>query len=146
MRQGPSANPSYQAGIQNANPSYQAGIQNANSSYQAGIQVAGSRGPVPSQFPGSVHMMPQVVTPTSGPRGFTPISNTEVQRSGMGLVQPPSHTQTPPAPAPVAPPAPPPTVQTADTSNVPGNIISLSSKEKGKLYNLCRRTSLKLVK
>lgn len=116
---GPSANPSYQAGIQNANPSYQAGIQNANSSYQAGIQVAGSRGPVPSQFPGSVHMMPQVVTPTSGPRGFTPISNTEVQRSGMGLVQPPSHTQTPPAPAPVAPPAPPPTVQTVDTSNVP---------------------------
>lgn len=127
LRQGPNANPSYQAGSQNANPSY-----------QAGIQVAGTRGPVPSQFPGSVHMMPQVVAPTPGPRGFTPINNTEVQRSGMG------HTQTPPAPAPVAPPAPPPTVQTVDTSNVPGNIFSLSlsfsSKGKGELHNLCKIT------
>lgn len=108
---------------------------NANPSYQAGIQGAGSRGPVPSQYPGSVHMMPQVVAPTPGPRGFTPISNAEVQRSGMGLVQPPSHTQTTPAPAPapapIAPPAPPPTVQTVDTSNVPGNIFSLSLSSKG---------------
>ncbi|KAL8098344.1 protein transport protein SEC31 homolog B-like isoform X2 [Apium graveolens] len=98
-----------------ANPIYQAGIQNANLSYQAGIPVAGSRGPVPSQIPGTV------VSPIPGPRGFTPISNTDVQRSGMGIVQPPSHTQTPPAPAPVAPPAPPSTVQTVDTSNVPGH-------------------------
>lgn len=109
---------------------------NANPGYQAGIQGVGSRGPVPSQFPGSVNM-PQVVTPIPGPRGFTPISNTEVQRSGMGLAQPPSHTQTTPAPAPVAPPAPPPTVQTVDTSNVPGTVFFLSHlKERGTSYSV----------
>lgn len=94
----------------------------ANPTYQP-IQSATSVGPAPSHMdsvPG--HKMPQVVTPAPPSRGFMPVPNQgAVQLPGMGSVQPPSPTQSaPPQPA-VAPPAPPPTVQTADTSNVPGN-------------------------
>ena len=63
-------------------------------------------------------MMSQVAAPGAGPVGFTPMSTPGVApRSVIGSVQPAS----PPAPqAAPAPAAPPPTVQTADTSNVPG--------------------------
>ena len=63
-------------------------------------------------------MMPQAVAPGAGAIGFTPMSAPGVApRSVIGSVQPasPPMQQATPAPA-----APPPTVQTADTSNVPG--------------------------
>lgn len=62
--------------------------------------------------------MPQVVGPGAGPIGFTPMSTPGVApRSVIGSVQPASpQTQQ----AAHAPAAPPPTVQTVDTSNVPG--------------------------
>ena len=62
--------------------------------------------------------MPQVVGPGAGPIGFTPMSTPGVvPRSVIGSVQPASPQTQQAAPAPAAPP---PTVQTADTSNVPG--------------------------
>lgn len=69
--------------------------------------------------------MPQVVAPSQAPRGFMPMTNTGVQRPGMGVMQPPSPTRSGSAPAQAvaAPAAPPPTVQTVDTSSVPGNIL-----------------------
>lgn len=97
---------------------------NANPNYQAGNLGAGSFGSIPSQVPVPGHKMPQVVGPTPAPKGFMPVSNEGVQRPGMGPMQPPGPTQSAPAPAAVAPAAPPPTVQTVDTSNVPGNILS----------------------
>ena len=82
----------------------------------------GSLAPVPSQM-GSVPgpKIPQGVAPTPTPRGFMPVTNTSViQRPGMGPMQPPSPTQSASI-QPAAAPATPPTVQTVDTSNVPGN-------------------------
>ena len=64
--------------------------------------------------------MPQAVAPGAGAIGFTPMSAPGVApRSVIGSVQPasPPMQQATPAPA-----APPPTVQTADTSNVPGTV------------------------
>lgn len=61
--------------------------------------------------------MPHVAAPPQESRGFTPISNPAVHRPTM---QPPSPTQAAPVQPPAAPAAPPVTVQTADTSNVPG--------------------------
>lgn len=95
----------------------------ANPTYQP-IQSAASVGPVPSHMdsvPG--HKMPQVVAPAPPSRGFMPVPNPgSVQLPGVGgMVQPPSPTHSAPTQPAVAPPAPPPTVQTADTSNVPGN-------------------------
>ncbi|MBA0584137.1 hypothetical protein Gorai_014963, partial [Gossypium raimondii] len=82
---------------------------------------AGSFAPVPSQMgAASGPRMPQVVAPAPAPRGFMPVTNTSVQRPGMGPMQPPSTTQSAPVQPAAAPAAPPPTVQTADTSNVPG--------------------------
>lgn len=67
-------------------------------------------------------MMPQVVAPTPPSTGFMPVNTSGVQRHGMNPVQPSS----PSPPAPVQPvvtqAAPPPTVQTVDTSNVPGKL------------------------
>ncbi|MBA0820378.1 hypothetical protein Gohar_027816, partial [Gossypium harknessii] len=83
---------------------------------------AGSFAPVPSQMgaaPGP--RMPQVVAPAPAPRGFMPVTNTSVQRPGMGPMQPPSTTQSAPVQPAATPAAPPPTVQTADTSNVPAH-------------------------
>ncbi|KAA3469497.1 protein transport protein SEC31-like protein B-like isoform X1 [Gossypium australe] len=83
---------------------------------------AGSFAPVPSQMgaaPGP--RMPQVVAPAPAPRGFMPVTNTSVQRPGMGPMQPPSTTQSASVQPAAAPAAPPPTVQTADTSNVPAH-------------------------
>jgi len=49
-------------------------------------------------------------------------SSAGVQRPGVGSIQPPSPPQPQPVQPAAAPAAPPPTVQTADTSKVPGNI------------------------
>ncbi|OMO69711.1 hypothetical protein CCACVL1_19320 [Corchorus capsularis] len=84
--------------------------------------VPGPLGPVPS-VPGP--RMPQVVAPTPTPRGFTPVTNTSVQRSGMGTMQPGSptqHNQSAAAQPAAAPAPPPPTVQTVDTSSVPAHL------------------------
>ncbi|KAE8729009.1 Protein transport protein SEC31-like protein B [Hibiscus syriacus] len=93
----------------------------ANPTYPA-PPAAGSFAPVPSQV-GSVPgpHMPQVAVPTPAPRGFMPVTNTPVQRPGMGPMQPTSTTQSAPIQPPAAPAAAPPTVQTADTSNVPAH-------------------------
>lgn len=86
-------------------------------------QGTGSPAPVPSQM-GSVPgpKVPQFVAPTPTPRGFMPVTDTPVvQRPGMSPVQSTSLTQSASIQLAAAPAAPPPTVQTADTSNVPGN-------------------------
>jgi hypothetical protein len=66
--------------------------------------------------------MPQVVAPTPPQKGFMAV-NSGVQRPGMGPMQPPSPTQAASAQPAVSPAAPPPTVQTVDTSNVPGKFL-----------------------
>ena len=113
----------------------------ANSGYQqAGNQVGGAHGPVSSQVAPPAHKMPQGVTPAPGPRGYMQVNNAGVQRPGMGPMQPPSPTHSAPAPAPVTPAAPPPTVQTADTSNVPGDkplTNSLWKEKQGEIKLLC---------
>ncbi|OMP00816.1 hypothetical protein COLO4_12328 [Corchorus olitorius] len=84
--------------------------------------VPGPVAPVPS-VPGP--KMPQVVAPTPTPRGFMPVTNTSVQRSGMGTMQPGSptqHNQSAQAQPAAAPAPPPPTVQTVDTSSVPAHL------------------------
>lgn len=53
------------------------------------------------------------------------MNNSAVQRPGMNPVQPPSPTQPAPVQSAVTPAAPPPTVQTVDTSNVPGKLTLL---------------------
>lgn len=64
----------------------------------------------------------QVVAPTPNPMGFMPVSGSGgVQRPGVGAIQPPSPPQVQPVQPAAAPPAPPPTLQTADTSKVPGH-------------------------
>ncbi|KAK6140511.1 hypothetical protein DH2020_025741 [Rehmannia glutinosa] len=94
------------------------------SHYQAGppgVPAYGANtsqvGPTPGQ-----KMPQQVFTPTPPSRGFMPVSSPGVQRPGMNPVQPPSPTQPAPVQPPVTPAAPPPTVQTVDTSNVPGKL------------------------
>ncbi|KAA8520202.1 hypothetical protein F0562_014458 [Nyssa sinensis] len=92
----------------------------ANPSYQAGPPGAGSLGLMTSQpGPPPGHKMPQVVAPNPLSGGFAPITNSGIQRPGMGPMQPPSPTQPAPVQPAMTPAAPPPTVQTADTSNVP---------------------------
>ncbi|XP_057456926.1 protein transport protein SEC31 homolog B [Lotus japonicus] len=67
---------------------------------------------------GQVQNLSQVVAPTPNPMGFMPISSSGgVQRP----MQPPSPPQAQPVQPAAAPAAPPPTVQTADTSKVPGH-------------------------
>ena len=81
---------------------------------------------IPSQVglgTGAAPRPPQVMAPTPNPIGFTPVSNSGVaQRPGVAPMQPPSPQAAPIQPA-VSPAAPPPTVQTADTSRVPGNLF-----------------------
>ncbi|RDX81766.1 Protein transport protein SEC31-like B, partial [Mucuna pruriens] len=78
--------------------------------------------PAPSQVGlGHGQNLSQVVAPTPNPMGFMPVSSSGgVQRPGMGSIQPPSPPQVQPVQPAAAPPAPPPTLQTADTSKVPG--------------------------
>ena len=60
------------------------------------------------------------MTPAPPSRGFMPVTNPDfVQRPGFSPAQPSSPTQ-PAQLQPVVAPAAPPTVQTVDTSNVPG--------------------------
>uniref|UniRef100_A0A5B7BMN1 Sec16 Sec23-binding domain-containing protein n=1 Tax=Davidia involucrata TaxID=16924 RepID=A0A5B7BMN1_DAVIN len=94
----------------------------ANPSYQVGPPGAGSLGPITSQpGPAPGHQMTQVVAPTPASRGFVPITNSGIQRPGMGPLQPPSPTKLAPVQPAITPAAPPPTVQTVDTSNVPAH-------------------------
>lgn len=80
--------------------------------------------PAPSQMGlGHNQNLSQVVAPTPSPMGFMPVpSSGGVQRPGMGSMQPPSPPQAQPVQPAASPAAPPPTVQTADTSKVPGNL------------------------
>ena len=95
----------------------------ANPGYAGGHNVPPAYVPHPSQAgPALGQKMPQVVAPSQAPRGFMPVNN-PVQRPGMAPMQPPSPTQPPQAQPPAAPAAPPPTVQTVDTSNVPGLLL-----------------------
>lgn len=94
-----------------ANPSYQSGPPGV-APYVGNISQVG---PVPGQS------MSQVMGPTPPSRGFIPVNNSVVQRPGM---QPPSPTKPGSVQPPVTPAAPPPTVQTVDTSNVPGKYFS----------------------
>ncbi|XP_058078793.1 protein transport protein SEC31 homolog B-like isoform X2 [Magnolia sinica] len=96
----------------------------SNPAYQAGPLGSASLGAGPSQM-GSLpgHRLPQVVAPTPTPHSFMPVTNPGfAPRLGMGLMQPPSPTQSAQVQSVVAPPAPPPMVQTADTSNVPAEL------------------------
>lgn len=96
----------------------------ANPAYQPIQPGTGPAVPLTSQ-PGSVpgHKMPQVVAPTPPPKGFMPVNSGAVQRPGVGPMQPPSPTQAASAQPTITPAAPPPTVQTVDTSNVPGKFL-----------------------
>lgn len=94
-----------------------------NPTYQPIPPGTGPAVPVTPQ-PGSVpgHNMAQIVAPTPPRQGFMPVNAGMVQRPVMGSMQPPSPTQAAAAAQPtLTPAAPPPTVQTVDTSNVPGN-------------------------
>ncbi|KFK35498.1 hypothetical protein AALP_AA5G292600 [Arabis alpina] len=73
--------------------------------------------PGPAQYPNP--KMPQVIAPSAGTRGFTPIQTPGVGPRSMQPASPP--TQQAPSQAAPTPAAPPPTVQTADTSNVPAH-------------------------
>lgn len=89
-----------------------------------------AHGPSPlASVPGP--KMPKVVAPTTAPTttpmGFMPMTGTGVvQRSGVGSMQPASPTQAAPIQPAVPPAAAPPTIQTVDTSNVPGNLFLVS--------------------
>lgn len=65
--------------------------------------------------------MPQVMAPTPPSTVFIPVNNSVAQSLGM---QPRGPTQPASLQPPVSPAAAPPTVQTVDTSNVPGNFFS----------------------
>lgn len=87
-----------------------------NTAYQSVPSV-----PLPSQpTPPFGHNVPFGVPPYVQPTEFTPVPNPGVVQ-GPGSIQPPSPSHAAPVqPVVTAPPPPPPTVQTADTSNVPG--------------------------
>lgn len=78
---------------------------------------------------GHAHNLSQVAAPTPNQMGFMPVSSAGgVQRPGVGSLQPPSPPQVQPVQPAAAPPAPPPTLQTADTSKVPGNFFFVVSE------------------
>ena len=82
----------------------------------------GSTAPLQSQVAPVPVNKPHVVAPSVPPRGFMPVTNPGVvQGPHAGSLQPPSPTHQAPARTPVAVAAPPPTIQTVDTSSVPGN-------------------------
>ncbi|CAM0907138.1 unnamed protein product [Alopecurus aequalis] len=80
--------------------------------------------PVPSVPGTNANQMFTHAVPTNSASRFMPSNNQGfVQHPGPSPVQPSSPTQAqPPVQPAVAPPAPPPTVQTADTSNVSGEL------------------------
>ena len=66
--------------------------------------------------------MPLVVAPSPVPRSFMPINNSVIQRPAMTMSSMhPAGTQQATAQPVTTPATPPPTVQTVDTSSVPGN-------------------------
>lgn len=91
----------------------------ANPSFSASPNLPGSYGADPSQ----VNNMPPVIAPSQNSRGFTPVNNLGVPRPTMSPMQPPSPVQTAPVQPSFTSAAPPPTVQTVDTSNVPGMLL-----------------------
>lgn len=94
----------------------------ANPSFPTGPHAPGGYDPNLSQVnPPLGQRMPQVVAPSPNVRGFAPVTNPGVQRPNVSAMQPPSPTQAAPVQPPASPAVPPPTVQTVDTSNVPGN-------------------------
>ncbi|KAK9141413.1 hypothetical protein Scep_011094 [Stephania cephalantha] len=93
-----------------------------NPPHQAVPPTSASIGSVPSQASVPGLNLPQVAAPTPAP-SFMPVPNSGfAQRPTMGMMQPPSPTQSAQVAPAVAPAAPPPTVQTADTSNVPAHL------------------------
>ncbi|OMO91210.1 hypothetical protein COLO4_18537 [Corchorus olitorius] len=66
--------------------------------------------------------MPKLLLPLQH-QGIMLVTNTSVQRSGMGKMQPPSATQSVSAQTAAVPAPPPPTVQTVDTSSVLGRVL-----------------------
>ncbi|RWW34756.1 hypothetical protein BHE74_00010531 [Ensete ventricosum] len=94
----------------------------ANSVYQPGPPIPASHGVGASQpAAGTGHRFSQPAGLVSAPRGFMPVPNSNfTQMPGMSPAQPSSPTK-PPQPQSVTVPSAPPTVQTVDTSNVPGN-------------------------
>lgn len=96
----------------------------AHPSYPPGPPGPGTYGFNPSPVQTLGQKMPQVVAPSPSARGFTPVTGPAgVQRPSMSPVQPASPTQATVIQPPVAAAAPPPTVQTVDTSNVPGMLL-----------------------
>lgn len=95
----------------------------ANSVYQPGPPIPASHGVGASQpAAGTGHRFSQPAGPVSAPRGFMPVPNSNfTQMPGMSPAQPSSPTKPPQPQSVTVPSAPPPTVQTVDTSNVPGN-------------------------
>ncbi|XP_050210185.1 protein transport protein SEC31 homolog B [Mercurialis annua] len=93
-----------------------------NPTYQPVQPPAGLQRPVTSQMGAIPSHKPQVMAPTPATMGFRPVTNPgAVQRPGMSSMQPPSPTESASVQPTAAPAAPPPTVQTVDTSNVPGH-------------------------
>ncbi|CAH9098983.1 unnamed protein product [Cuscuta epithymum] len=92
----------------------------ANPNFTAGPRAAGVYDPNAMQVNQPIgQRMPQVFAPSQNIRGFSPVTNSGVQRPGVGPVQSPiPSTQAASISQPVAPALPPPTVQTVDTSKV----------------------------
>lgn len=96
----------------------------ANPSFPASPNLPGSYGADPSQVNKTFGQnMPPVIAPSQNSRGFTPVNNPGVLRPTMSPMQPPSPVQTSPVQPSFTSAAPPPTVQTVDTSKVPGMLL-----------------------
>lgn len=117
----PPANTSYQP-VPPANTAYQPGPP-ASTAYQPVPQATSPYQPVPAApIPSQPKPGQFGATPYPVPREFTPVNNAVVQ--GPGSVQPPSPSHAAPM-QPAVTASPPPTIQTVDTSNVPGICLSI---------------------
>ncbi|RWW76336.1 hypothetical protein BHE74_00015575 [Ensete ventricosum] len=98
----------------------------ANPLYQHGPPISAPQDVGASQ-PASitVQRFSQPISTSTAPRGFTPVYNPNfAQRPSISPVHPLSPTKSSETQPVGVPPAPPSTVQTVDTSNVPGNASS----------------------
>ncbi|RWV98696.1 hypothetical protein GW17_00038438 [Ensete ventricosum] len=98
----------------------------ANPLYQHGPPISAPQDVGASQ-PASitVQRFAQPISTSTAPRGFTPVYNPNfAQRPSISPVHPLSPTKSSETQPVGVPPAPPSTVQTVDTSNVPGNASS----------------------
>lgn len=94
----------------------------ANPTFQPVPPVSGTLGPSQTQLGSAAGPRTPHTAPTAAPLGFMPMTNAGApQRPTLGSM-PPSPTHSAPVQTAVNPPAPPPTIQTVDTSNVPGTI------------------------